>query len=56
MEPRRNDGFVIGNEEGTGSDEFAAGYYLKEDVPFIPHAADTYTLYDRWFCSLMAST
>jgi phospholipase C len=50
------DGFYRGNEEGTGSDEFAIGYYLKEDVPFIPHAADGYTLYDRWFCSIMAST
>jgi phospholipase C len=52
----RNDRFVTGNKEGTGSDEFAIGYYLKEDVPFIPHAADAYTLYDRWFCSIMAST
>ncbi|MGI8727146.1 MAG: alkaline phosphatase family protein, partial [Solirubrobacterales bacterium] len=52
----RLDGFVQGNEEGTGSDEFAAGYYLKDDVPFIPHVADAYQLYDRWFCSIMAST
>ena len=52
----RNDRFVTGNREGTGSDEFAIGYYLKADVPFIPHAADAYTLYDRWFCSIMAST
>ena len=52
----RNDGFVTGNAEGDGSDEFAAGYYLKEDLGFIPHAADAFTLYDRWFCSIMAST
>jgi phospholipase C len=52
----RNDRFVTGNEEGTGSDEFAIGYYEKEDVGFIPHAADAFTLYDRWFCSIMAST
>ena len=52
----RNDRFVMGNEEGTGSDEFAAGYYLKDDVHFIPHAAHAYNLYDRWFCSIMAST
>jgi phospholipase C len=52
----RLDGFVTGNEEGDGSDEFAAGYYLKEDLGFIPSAADAYTLYDRWFCSIMAST
>jgi phospholipase C len=50
------DGFVRGNREGTGSDEFAAGYYLKEDLGFIPHAADAYTLYDRYFHSIMAST
>ncbi len=52
----RNDRFVFGNEAGTGSDEFAIGYYLKQDIPFIPSAADRYTLYDRWFCSIMAST
>ncbi|MGI8461520.1 MAG: alkaline phosphatase family protein [Solirubrobacterales bacterium] len=52
----RNDGFVTGNKDLDGSDEFAIGYYLKEDLGFIPHAADAFTLYDRWFCSLMAST
>ena len=50
------DGFYTGNPEGDGSDEFALGYYLKEDLGFIPHAADAFTLYDRWFCSIMAST
>ena len=52
----RNDGFVTGNEEGTGSDEYAAGYYLEDDLGFIPSAARAFTLYDRWFCSIMAST
>ena len=52
----RMDGFVTGNAEGDGSDSFAAGYYLKEDLGFIPHVADKYLLYDRWFCSIMAST
>jgi phospholipase C len=50
------DGFVQGNQEGDGSDQFAAGYYLKEDLGFIPHVADAFTLYDRFFHSLMAST
>jgi len=50
------DGFFRGNEEGTGSDEFAIGYYEKEDLGFIPHVADAFTLYDRYFCSIMAST
>jgi phospholipase C len=52
----RNDRFVTGNEDLDSSDEFAIGYYLKKDLDFIPHVADAYTLYDRWFCSIMAST
>ena len=50
------DGFAKGNAAGTGSDEYAIGYYEKEDVPFIPHLADAFTLYDRYFHSIMAST
>ena len=50
------DGFYQGNKDGTGSDEFAIGYYEKADLGFIPHVADAFTLYDRYFCSLMAST
>lgn len=52
----RLDGFVTGNAAGTGSDEYAAGFYLERDLGFIPHVADAYTLHDRWFCSIMAST
>ena len=52
----KNDGFVTGNAEKTGSDEFAAGYYVEQDVGFLPHAARAYTLYDRYFCSIMAGT
>ena len=52
----RNDGFYFGNEKGTGSDEFAIGYYLEDDLDFIAPAARAFTLYDRWFCSIMAST
>jgi phospholipase C len=52
----RNDGFVQGNDEGTGSDSFAAGYYLRNDLGALPGIADKYTLYDRWFCSILAST
>ncbi len=52
----RMDGFVQGDVAGTGSDEFAAGYYLKDDIGFLPLAADAFTLYDRWFCSILAST
>ena len=50
------DGFVQGNAQHTGSDEFAAGYYLEQDLGFIPHVADAFQLYDRFFCSIMAST
>ncbi len=50
------DGFVKGNASGTGSDAYAAGYYLRRDLPFIPYVAGAYTLYDRWFCSIMDST
>ena len=49
-------GFVQGNEEKDGSDRFAAGYYQKQDLPFIPHAADRFQLYDRFFHSIMGST
>jgi phospholipase C len=38
------------------SDEFALGYYQKADLPFIPAVADAFTLYDRYFCSLLGPT
>jgi phospholipase C len=50
------DGFVQGNDAGTGSDAYAAGYYLKSDLGFIPYAADAFQLYDQFHCSIMAST
>jgi phospholipase C len=50
------DGFYSGNDDGTGSDEYALGYYLKEDLGFIPYVADAYQLFDRYFCSILAST
>ena len=31
-------GFVQGNVAGTGSDSYAAGYYLKDDLGFITRA------------------
>ena len=30
------DGFYSGNDQGTGSDEYALGYYLKQDLGFLP--------------------
>jgi phospholipase C len=47
----RNDGFLQAD-----SDTFSIGYYEKPDLPFIPHAAEAFTAYDRFFCSLLAST
>ena len=52
----RNDRFVSGNEDGTGSDEFAIGYYLEEDLPFMAPASKAYMTHDRFFCSILAST
>ena len=50
------DGFYTGNEDGTGSDEFAIGYYVKEDLPFLGPASLEFQMHDRFFCSILAST
>ena len=42
--------------EGSGNDEFALTYFNRGELGFIHHAARTYTLYDRFFCSVLAST
>ena len=44
-------GFLYG-----GNDAFALSYYNKGDLGFIHAAAKAYTTYDRYFCSLLAST
>jgi phospholipase C len=44
------DGFL------KASDEFAIGYYNEQDVPFLPKVAQEFTLYDRYFCSLLGPT
>src|SRR5581483_6048434 len=44
------DGFYVAN------DEYAIGYYEKPDLPFLPHIAKAFTLYDRYFCSLLGPT
>jgi phospholipase C len=38
------------------SDFYALGYYERADLPFIPALADNFTLYDRYFCSLLGPT
>jgi len=42
--------------EGSGNDEFALTYFNSGELGFIHEAARNYTLYDRYFCSLLAST
>jgi phospholipase C len=44
------DGFYIAN------DDFAIGYYLENDLPFLPSIAEEFTLYDRYFASILAET
>ena len=48
---REPDGFLEGD-----NDEFALCYYDEGDLGFIHPAGKTFTVYDRFHCSLMAST
>ena len=48
----RMDGFLRSGE----SDEFSIGYYAEQDLPFIPSVARSFTTFDRFFCSTLAST
>jgi phospholipase C len=41
---------------GSGNDDLALTYYDRGELGFIHAAARRYTLYDRYFCSLLAST
>ncbi len=47
----RMDGFLKAQ-----SDVFSIGYYAKDDLGFTPHVAQAFTVFDRFFCSLLAST
>ena len=46
------DGFLRSGD----NDVFSIGYYEEQDLPFIPHVAQEFTAFDRFFCSLLAST
>jgi phospholipase C len=48
----RMDGFL----RSGANDSFSIGYYAEEDLPFLPAAARAFTSFDRFFCSLLAST
>jgi phospholipase C len=51
-----NNGKMDGFLRSGDNDAFSIGYYEKADLPFIPAAAQEFTTFDRFFCSLMAST
>jgi phospholipase C len=51
MDRGRMDGFLRAQ-----SDVFAIGYYTKDDLAFTPHAAQAFTVFDRFFCSLLGPT
>lgn len=42
--------------KGSGDDDFALGYYLALDRPFMSSLALNYTSCDRYFCSILAET
>ena len=42
--------------EGSGNDEFALTYYDEGELGFIHPASKEFTLYDRYFCSLLGPT
>jgi phospholipase C len=44
------DGFYRAN------DEFAIGYYVEKDLPFLPALAQAFTTYDRYFAALLGPT
>jgi phospholipase C len=48
----RMDGFLRSGE----NDVFSIGYYAEPDLPFMPSVARAFTTFDRFFCSLLAST
>jgi phospholipase C len=48
-----NGGFMAA---GSGNDEFALTYYNQGELQFIHAAAQAYTTYDRYFCSLLGPT
>lgn len=47
----RMDGFLRAQ-----SDVFSIGYYTEPDLAFTPHLAKAFTAFDRFFCSILAST
>ena len=48
-----NGGFLA---RGSGNDEYALTYFNQGELPYIHPASREYTLFDRFFCSILAST
>jgi phospholipase C len=42
--------------QGSGNDEFALTYFNENELPAIHPAARNYTVFDRFFCSILSST
>jgi phospholipase C len=51
-----NGGAMDGFLRSGKNDVFSIGYYTEPDLPFLGHAAKAFTTYDRFFCSILAST
>ena len=51
-----NNGKMDGFLRSGDNDEFSISYYEPQDLPFIPSAAREFTTFDRFFCSILAST
>ena len=50
---QRDHGFLA---EGSGNDEFAIGYFAGDDLPFSNLVARNFTVFDRYFASVMTGT
>jgi phospholipase C len=53
---RQFDGGAMDGFRRSPNDDYAIGYYERADIPFLPSLADNFTLYDRYFCSLLGPT
>jgi phospholipase C len=45
-----------GFRKGPGYDDFALGYYAKDDLPLYSALVGQATVFDRWFCSILGPT
>jgi phospholipase C len=50
-----NHGKMDGFRRG-GNDDYALGYYTAADLPFYSKLVNEATVFDRWFCSILAAT